>query len=99
MKIIKRHVSDFSKRCNKSLDELFDELGEHRTAIVFTSGGVISAITQNLLDLPDEYFMRFNKKVVNCSVTKVIKSKHDTFLSTLNDYHHFEHNRELITYI
>ncbi len=91
--------SHFRNRCNKSMHELFNELGENKTGMVFTSGGVISAVTQNLLDLSDDYFMRFNKKIVNCSVTKVVKGKEDTFLSTLNDYNHFEHDRELITYI
>lgn len=90
---------DFQNRCNKGLHDLIDELDEDGVAMVFTSGGVISAITQRLLNLPDDYFMRFNKKTVNCSVTKVIYSKHDTFISTLNDYAHFEKERDMITYI
>ncbi len=91
--------SKFQNRCNKGLNNVIESLGDDGIATVFTSGGVISAITQRLLNLPDEYFMRFNKKFVNCSVTKVVSTNNETFISTLNDYSHFEKRKDYITYI
>ncbi|MEZ5002679.1 MAG: histidine phosphatase family protein [Chitinophagales bacterium] len=90
---------DFQNKCNDGLNQLIEKVGEDGTAIVFTSGGIISAITQRQLNLPDEYFMQFNKRFVNCGVTKIISTKNGSFVSTINDYSHFELDRKLITYI
>ena len=51
------------------------------------------------LELTRNIAVRFNKKFVNCSVTKVVSTKSETFLSTINDYSHFERKRDYITYI
>lgn len=91
--------SEFQNKCNHGLYQLIEKVGEEGTAMVFTSGGIISAITQRQLNLPDEYFMQFNKRFVNCGVTKIVSTKNGTFLSTINDYGHFESQRSLITYI
>lgn len=90
---------DFRKRTVIAFNKVRESLGESGNAVVITSGGVISSIILHLLDLPDEYFMKFNKKIVNASVTKVITNHKSVFLSTLNDHGAFEGDRKLITYV
>lgn len=89
----------FKTRCIDALNKLKNSLSEDEIAVVFTSGGVKSAIVQELMNLPDEYFMQFNTKFVNCGVTKIVNSTNNTFVSTINDYSHLERNRDHITYI
>jgi len=89
----------FHRRCNAALDGLIAALGASKTALVFTSGGVISAICRELLDLPDLGAYRMNLTLANCGVTKVIYSDKGKYLSTLNEHAHFEGAlHKLITY-
>jgi broad specificity phosphatase PhoE len=89
----------FKQRTASAFDRLLRDLPESRNAAVITSGGVISSIILRALDLPDSYFMRFNKRLVNCSVTKFVRNREGVFLSTLNDHSAFEHKEDMITYI
>ncbi|MCP4120383.1 MAG: histidine phosphatase family protein [Bacteroidetes bacterium] len=91
--------TQFKKRTNRAFDNLTGQLGDSGAALVVTSGGVISSIIQESLGLPDKYFMEFNKKIVNGSVTKFVKNKENIFVSTVNDHSAFEHKADLITYI
>lgn len=89
----------FRDRCNLALDDLIRSLGPSRTALVFTSGGVISAICRELLQLPQQEAYRLNLTLANCGVTKVIYSERARYLSTLNEHAHFEGElNKLITY-
>jgi broad specificity phosphatase PhoE len=89
----------FHRRCNEALDGLIAALGGSKTALVFTSGGVISAICRELLDLPDLQAYRLNLTLANCGVTKVIYSERARYLSSFNEHAHFEGaHRKLITY-
>jgi broad specificity phosphatase PhoE len=90
---------DFKKRTERAFHKLLEDTGETENAMVITSGGVISSIILNTLDLPDSYFMRFNKKLVNCGVTKLVKHRNGVFLSSVNDHSVFEKKADLITYI
>jgi broad specificity phosphatase PhoE len=89
----------FQRRCNEALDALIAALGGSKTALVFTSGGVISAICRELLELPDLGAYRLNLTMANCGVTKIIYSERAKYLSTLNEHAHFEGAlHKLITY-
>ena len=89
----------FRDRCIQGLDALIRELGGSKTALVFTSGGPITAICQDLLRIPDEHAFRLNTALANCGVTKVVYSERTRFLSTLNEHGHFEGaQRALLTY-
>jgi broad specificity phosphatase PhoE len=91
--------SVFHRRCNEALDGLVAALDGSKTALVFTSGGVISAICRELLDLPDLQAYRLNLTLANCGVTKVIYSERAKYLSSFNEHAHFEGaHRKLITY-
>lgn len=89
----------FRVRCTKALDETIHSLGPSKTALVFTSGGPITAICQNLLQIPDPHAFRLNWTLANCGITKVIYSERGKYLASLNEHGHFEGGqRELITY-
>ncbi|RKI38974.1 histidine phosphatase family protein [Corallococcus sp. AB004] len=91
--------SAFKARCLEALAALVASLGPSRTALVFTSGGPITAISQDLLGIPDEHAFRTNWTLANCGITKVIYSERGRYLSTLNEHGHFEgEHRALITY-
>ncbi|MDR3414868.1 MAG: histidine phosphatase family protein [Nevskia sp.] len=91
--------SAFQARCSKALEDLVRALGASRTALVFTSGGPISAICQKLLGIADAEMARVNWTMANCGVTKLIYSERSVYLSTLNEHSHFEGaRRHLITY-
>ncbi|MBZ4394469.1 histidine phosphatase family protein [Myxococcus sp. AS-1-15] len=89
----------FRERCLRALDSLIHGLGPSKTALVFTSGGPVTAICQQLLQIPDEHAFRLNWTLANCGVTKVIYSERGRYLSSLNEHTHFEGpNQALITY-
>ncbi|ATB39048.1 phosphoglycerate mutase [Cystobacter fuscus] len=91
--------SAFRQRCTQSLDTVLKTLGPSATGVVFTSGGPITAVCQELLHLPDEHAFRINWMLTNCGVTKLIYSERGRYLSTLNEHSHFEGaRRALITY-
>jgi broad specificity phosphatase PhoE len=82
-----------------ALDEMFAGLGKGGTALVFTSGGVISAICASLLGLAPEGLLAVNRTMVNASLTKVVRGPLGTSLVSLNEHAHFEGpNRELLSY-
>ncbi|MFL6623973.1 MAG: histidine phosphatase family protein [Sulfurifustaceae bacterium] len=89
----------FRARCLRALDHIVQSSGSSKTALVFTSGGPISAVSQTLLRIPDAYAFQINWTLVNCGVTKIIYSERGKYLLTLNEHSHFEGERkELITY-
>jgi broad specificity phosphatase PhoE len=89
----------FGVRCVSALDQLIATAGPSKTVLVFTSGGPITAICQNLLQVPDSPAQRMNWTLANCGVTKVIYSERSRYLSTLNEHAHFEGAlSKLITY-
>ena len=91
--------SGFKARCLGALDALVASLGPSKTALVFTSGGPITAVSQDLLGIPDEHAFRTNWTLANCGMTKVIYSERGRYLSTLNEHGHFEGmHRGLVTY-
>ena len=89
----------FRTRCVRVLEDMVQSLGPSKTALVFTSGGPISAVSQTLLRIPDAHAFQINWTLVNCGVTKVIYSERGKHLVTLNEHGHFEGERNaLITY-
>jgi len=89
----------FCARVDGALRGLRERLGKSQTALVFTSGGVISAVAQHLLHLSDTHTYQLNWTMANASVTKLIYSERSLYLSTLNEHAHFEGAlSHLITY-
>lgn len=72
---------------------------EAKDALVFTSGGPIAALAQDLLGIPDEQGHRLSWGLVNCGVTKLVRGAEGVRLSTLNGHAHFEgEHAGLVTY-
>jgi broad specificity phosphatase PhoE len=89
----------FCARVQNALQRLHARLRKSQTALVFTSGGPISAVAQRLLHLPEENTLRVNWTLANAAISKLIYSERALYLSTLNDHAHFEGVRaDLITY-
>lgn len=91
--------SAFRGRCHAALDEVTSALGPSQVALVFTSGGPITAICQSLLGTADEEAFKLSWTLVNCGVTKLLHTARGLRLSTLNEHAHFEGpRRSFITY-
>ena len=91
--------SAFRARCKTALAGVFDALPQGSDALVFTSGGPIAALAQDLLQIPDSDGFRLNWGLVNCGVTKLVRGRDGLRLSTLNGHAHFEgEHAALVTY-
>ena len=89
----------FRTRCRQALASLVEALPKGGDALVFTSGGPIATLTQDLLRIPDRDGFRLNWGLVNCGVTKLVRGREGLGLSTLNGHAHFEgEHAALITY-
>lgn len=88
----------FSERAAGALTQLAGRLGSGGTALVFTSGGPISAAGAHLLDSGAPGWLRLNRVIANCSLTKVVTGRSGLSLVTFNEHAHFEGTRGLLTY-
>lgn len=81
---------EFCDRVEAALNRLHRRMGKGQTALVFTSGGAISAVCKQLLGLAKERTMPLSYTLANASITKVIYGSSGLRLSTLNEHGHFE---------
>ncbi|MGH8443845.1 MAG: histidine phosphatase family protein [Solimonas sp.] len=88
----------FCGRVEQAVQRLRETMGPSRTALVFTSGGPISTVVRQLLELSDGRAARLNWTLANAAVTKLIYSERGIYLSSLNEHAHFEHENRLISY-
>lgn len=85
------------------LNQFFNlaEQHPHKNSFVYTSGGPISLMVCNVLNIPIEQMMTINWSLVNAGITKIVIAKDRSLsLSTLNEHHYFEpiEQRALLTY-
>lgn len=89
----------FKTRVNRALDDLVAQHANAGNILVFTSGGPIALLTQALMQTGESRLTQLNWTLVNCGITKLVKTKDRLFLSTLNEHSHFEgSNTHMITY-
>jgi broad specificity phosphatase PhoE len=92
----------FRARCFAGVQRIVAGAGASRSIIVFTSGGAIAAICQELLGFPDRRAADVNFSLANSSVTKLLYSGADgrVGLQYLNNFAHLEQTGEahVITY-
>ena len=82
-----------------ALEELADELGPGRDAVVVTSGGVLAALCGTLLSVPAAGTVALHTVVVNAAITTVTAGRSGMNLLAFNDHAHFTgERRELLTY-
>jgi broad specificity phosphatase PhoE len=89
----------FSGGIHAALDEVFSALPKGTAALVFTSGGVISAVCAALLSAPAAGYLGINRTMVNAGITKLVSGRSGVSLVSVNEHGHFEGaRRELLTY-
>jgi broad specificity phosphatase PhoE len=82
-----------------ALRDLVGGLERGSTALVFTSGGVVSAVCASLLGMPASAFVAMNRVVVNGSVSKLAHGRGGTQVLSFNDHAHLERGGSaLLTY-
>ncbi|WP_163930897.1 histidine phosphatase family protein [Paraferrimonas sp. SM1919] len=72
---------------------------EHQSVLVFTSGGVISSLCQQLFGADNATMINLNQKVVNSSITKISFSNQRFKLDYFNNYAHIEGQKHLCTLV
>lgn len=97
--------SQFSDRAQQALEQLraqiadLSHLGHDSTVLVFTSGGVIAAITAQLLQQGSQTAYQINRSLVNTGVTTLTLHKQGARLLSLNEYSHlFAANKDFMTW-
>jgi broad specificity phosphatase PhoE len=88
----------FCARVNGGLDRVAAGLEPGQSALVFTSGGAISAVCRHLLELSPRRAFRINLALVNTGFTRLRVGAGVTSLATLNAHPHFDHAPELLTH-
>lgn len=94
----------FNQRAQQALEQVRAQvatlnLGGDSTVMVFTSGGVIAAITAQLLQQGSLTAYQINKSLVNTGVTSLTLKAQRTHLMSLNEYSHlFAEGKRFITW-
>lgn len=90
----------FRARTTAAVERLSSEAGKSEHIAVFTSGGPITAICQQLLQVPDSQIAELNSRFANASITRLLFQPGRLSLATMNSFAHFEvaPHTHLITY-
>ncbi|MCG8670167.1 MAG: phosphoglycerate mutase family protein [Pseudomonadales bacterium] len=89
--------AEFQQRCANGMNDICKS--DAKSIAVFTSGGAISMVMQQLLELNDQQAIKISWSVVNASVTKVLFKDNRVSLNYFNDFSYFEQvDPTLITY-
>lgn len=91
--------STFRGRCLAALERVCARLQSGQSALVFTSGGVISVVAEQLLCTSPAEYAALNWRLVNAGITKLVYGSGGLSLATLNEHGYFEGvNSRLLTY-
>lgn len=89
----------FGRRCMGALERVSECLESRQNALVFTSGGTITAIVHTMLGVPNGQAIKMLWTMVNCGVTKIVVGSRGMHLSSFNEHGHFEHDpKRWLTY-
>ena len=80
--------SVFAARVRAGMERITAALEAHQNAMIFTSGGVISAIARDVLCFPDEVLVRVNLSMINAGLTHLRYTRRGLQLVTLNSASH-----------
>jgi broad specificity phosphatase PhoE len=90
---------EFSGGVDAALAEVFAGLPKGKSALVFTSAGVISAVCAALLSAPPAGYLALNRTMPNAAITKLVSGRSGVNLVSVNEHGHFEGpHRGLLTY-
>lgn len=96
--------SQFNERAKQALEQIRLQvatlnLDRDSTVLVFTSGGVIAAITSQLLQQGSQTAYQLNKSLVNTGVTSITLKEQHSHLLSLNEYSHlFADGKRFVTW-
>ena len=82
--------TQFKARCNSALQTVISQSADAKNIVIFTSGGPISTIVQQILKLGDRETLSINEVLANTSVTKLLFSGDRLSMAYLNNYSHLD---------
>jgi len=85
-------------RSMAGFESLVPQVEKGKTTLVFTSGGIISALMSHLLQIPLQQTLALQWLMPNCSISKIMVHKSRFTVSTLNEYSFLEMHEGLLTY-
>ncbi len=89
----------FRMRINQALNTVRNHIETSEVAYVFTSGGPISAIIQQSLDLSEDTTRLIERVIINTSVTTLSLKSNRPRLISMNNYTHLESkDKNYVTY-
>ena len=89
----------FRKRVIQGFEAIIRDAGPEKHIYAITSGGPISVIAQQLLDLDDRRALKLNEVLANASISRVLFSGERRSLAVFNSYGHLEgEDPDLVTY-
>ena len=89
----------FQTRTRQALTDLLAHTSQSKHVAVFSSGGPITVILQQLLDIPDASAFRINDMMPNASITKLLRTHQGLAVSSINEHSAFDgHHANLLTY-
>ena len=88
----------FEGRVVAAAERLTEVVPAKGLAVVVTSGGPIGVLTALLLAGHPAAWHRFNSRVVNSGVTKLISGRSGLSVVSFNEHIHLEHDPNLLTY-
>lgn len=90
----------FQHRVVQGVKRLVETCGSASRIAVFSSGGPISVVVQNALDLSDGKAMELSWQIMNASITRIKYNRHQISLASFNEVSHLELHRDkkLLTY-
>ncbi|MFI5710230.1 histidine phosphatase family protein [Kribbella sp. NPDC051620] len=87
----------FCQRSEDAVRRTATRLGKGETAVVFTSGGPIAAVTSRLLNGTDDLWLKLNPVTVNTAITKLTVGRSGLTLVSYNEHGHLD-GTELLSY-
>ena len=89
----------FCERVKNGLQKIEKESQKEDIVFVFSSGGSISVIMQQIFDLSVQKTFEMQLNIANCSITKLRTSSRGTQLLSFSDYAHFDgEHKKWLTY-
>ena len=89
---------DFKTRTFHTVEQVAKGL-EGESALLVSSGGVISAIVLGLLNCPVSELFNINRQIHNGSITTIAVGRNKLRLHTFNNYAHLQNEPQLLTRI
>jgi broad specificity phosphatase PhoE len=80
----------FGDRVDDAVRRTAGSLGKGGTAVVFTSGGPITAVVSRLLSDGDELWLRLSPLTINTAITKVLSGLSGLTMVSHNEHGHLD---------